>query len=80
MTPRRWVLTAISFLFAFGASAIIIRSSWSEAGARVGLPWWGHLACLTAAALELLCRAIKIRLSGAALRIPVSLRTAIRVS
>lgn len=80
MTPRRWLLTAISFLFAFGASAYIIRSSWSEAGARVGLPLWGHLACLTAAALELLCRAIKIRLSGAALRIPVSLRTAIRVS
>ena len=80
MTPRRWVLTVISFLFAFGASALIIRSSWSEAGAKVGLPLWGHLACLTAAALELLCRAIKIRLSGAALRIPVSLRTAIRVS
>ena len=80
MTPRRWLLTAISFCFAFGASAIIIRSSWSEAGAKVGLPWWGHLACLTAAGLELLCRAIKIRLSGSALRIPVSLRTAIRVS
>jgi glycosyltransferase 2 family protein len=80
VTPRRWLLTAISFLFAFGASTIIIRSSWSEAGAKVGLPLWGHLACLTAAALELLCRAVKIRLGGAALRIPVSLRTALRVS
>jgi glycosyltransferase 2 family protein len=63
-----------------GASAYIIRSSWSEAGARVGLPLWGHLACLAAATLELLTRAMKIRLSGAALRIPLTLRTAIRVS
>ena len=80
MTPRRWLLTAISFLFAFGASAMIIRSSWSEAGAKVGLPLWGHLSCLTAAGLELVCRAIKIQLSGAALRIRVSLRASIRVS
>ena len=68
MTPRRWILTAISFLLAIGASVFIIRSSWLEEGARVGLPLWGHLACFTAAFLELLCRSIKIRLSGAALR------------
>jgi uncharacterized protein (TIRG00374 family) len=80
MTPKRWILTAISFLFAIGASVYIIRSSWSEEGARVGLPLWGHLACLAAASLEVLTRAIKIRLSGAAVRIPFSVRTAIRVS
>jgi uncharacterized protein (TIRG00374 family) len=80
MTPRRWILTAISFLLAFGASVYIIRSSWLEEGARVGLPLWGHLACLTAAFLELLCRSIKIRLSGAALRIPLDLRTSMRAS
>jgi uncharacterized protein (TIRG00374 family) len=80
MTPKRWILTAISFLFAIGASAYIIRSSWSVEGARVGLPLWGHLACLAAASLELLTRAIKIRLSGAAVRIPLTLRTAMRVS
>ena len=80
MTPRRWLLTAISFLLAIGASVYIVRSSWSEEGARVGLPLWGHVACFTAAFLELLCRSIKIRLSGAALRIPLDLRTSLRVS
>jgi len=79
MTSKRWILTAISFLFAIGASVYIIRSSWSEAGARVGLPLWGHLACLAAASLEVLTRAVKIRLGGAAVRIPFGLRTAIRV-
>jgi glycosyltransferase 2 family protein len=80
MTARRWIFTAISFLFAIGASVYIIRASWSEEGARVGPPLWGHLACLAAAALELLTRAIKIRLSGAAMRIPLSLGTTIRAS
>jgi hypothetical protein len=80
MTPRRWILTAISFLCAIGASAYIIRSSWSVEGARVGLPLWAHAACLAAAALEVLTRAIKIRLSGAAVQIPFTLWTAIRTS
>ena len=80
MTPRRSLLTALSFLLAIGASVYIIRSSWSEEGARVGLPLWGHVACFTAAFLELLCRSLKIRLSGAALRIPLDLRTALRAS
>jgi hypothetical protein len=80
MTSRRWVLTAISFLFAIGASVYIIRSSWSEEGARVGLPLWGHLACFTAAFFELLSRSIKIRLSAAALHIPLNVRTSLRVS
>jgi uncharacterized protein (TIRG00374 family) len=80
MTARRWIFTAISFVLAIGVSAYIIRSSWSEEGARVGLPLWGHVACFTAALLELLCRSIKIRLSGAALRIPLSLRSSLRAS
>lgn len=80
MTPRRWILTAISFLFAIGASVYIIRASWSQEGARVALPWWGHLACLTVAAVEILTRAVKIRLSAAAVRIPLTLPTAVRVS
>ena len=80
MTARRWLLTAISFLFTIGASVYIIRSSWSEEGARVALPLWGHLACFTAAFFELLARSIKIRLSGAALRIPLDVRTSLRAS
>src|SRR4030095_12272466 len=80
MPPRRWILTAISFLLAIGASVHIIRSSWAEEGARVGLPLWGHVACFTAAFLELLCRSVKIRLSGAALRIPLDLSTSMRAS
>ena len=80
MTWKRWILTAISFLFAIGASIYIIRSSWSEEGARVGLPLWGHLACFAAATLELLARAIKIRLSGEAVRVRFGTRTAIRVA
>lgn len=46
----------------------------------MGLPLWGHLACLAAAALELVTRALKIRLSGAAVRVPVTVRAALRVS
>jgi hypothetical protein len=80
MTTRRWILTAISFLFAFGASAYIIRSSWSEEGARVALPLWAHLACFAAAAIELVSRSMKIRLSAAAIRIPLDIPTALRVS
>ena len=80
MTTRRWIFTAISFLLAIGASALIIRSSWSEEGARVGLSVWAHLACFTAAFLELSTRAIKIRLGGAALRIPFGLRTSFRAA
>jgi uncharacterized protein (TIRG00374 family) len=80
MTAKRWILTAISFLLAIGASVYIIRSSWSEEGARVGLPLWGHVACLVSASLEVLTRSIKIRLSGAAVHIPLTLRTALRVS
>jgi len=80
MTSRRWILTAISFLFAIGVSTHIIRSSWSEEGARVALPLWGHVACFVAAFLELFTRSIKIRLSGAALRIPLDVRTSLRVA
>ena len=80
MTTRRWILTAVSFLFAIAASVYIIRSSWSEEGARVGLPLWGHVACFTAAFLELVTRSVKIRLSAAALRIPLDVRTSLRVS
>src|SRR5262252_833609 len=80
MTARRWILTAVSFLFAIGASVYIIRSSWSEEGARVGLPFFGHLACFVAAFLELFTRSIKIRLSAASLRIPLDVRTSLRVS
>jgi uncharacterized protein (TIRG00374 family) len=80
MTARRWLLTAISFLFTSGAAVYIIRSSWSEEGARVALPLWGHLACFTAASFELLSRSFKIRLSAAALRIPLDVRTSLRAS
>jgi uncharacterized protein (TIRG00374 family) len=80
MTARRWILTAISFLFTVGASVYIIRSGWSEEGARVGLPLWGHVACVTVAFLEVYTRSIKVRLSGAALRIPLTVRTSLRVA
>src|SRR5690349_20441176 len=80
MTARRWILTAISFLFAIAASAYIVHSSWSQEGARVGLPLWAHAACFVAAFLELFTRSIKIRLSGAALHIPLNVRTSLRVA
>jgi uncharacterized protein (TIRG00374 family) len=80
MTARRWILTANSVMFAIGASVYIISSSRSEKGARVSQTLRGHLACFGAAFLELLTRSIKIRLSAAALRIPLNVRTSLRVS
>ena len=80
MTPLRWLLTAISFAAAIGAAAYVVAQSW-PAGAGAGalaLPLGAHALALAAALLEIGARGVKLALSARALRVPLTLRTAVR--
>jgi uncharacterized protein (TIRG00374 family) len=79
VTPRRWLITALSFATAITVSLYVIGQSWSEEGAHVSLPLLAHLLALGAAAVEVVSRAIKIQLGAAAMRIPLRFTTALRV-
>ena len=78
MTLKRWLAVLLSFGAAIGVSLYLVVSSWPRGGATVALPPLAHLVALAAVALEILTRAIKIRLSAAALRIPLRLGTSMR--
>ncbi|GMV09497.1 MAG: hypothetical protein AMXMBFR55_12310 [Gemmatimonadota bacterium] len=80
MTPFRWFLTAISFLVTIGVSVYVIASAWPAEGAPLGLPWWGHLLCLGAFALDIVFRVIKIRFSADAIGVPVSFGAILRTT
>ena len=80
MTPTRWFLTAVSFLVTFGVSGYVIFSNWPAEGAPLGLPWWGHLACLGAFGLDILFRVVKIHFSAKAIGVPVSLSAIVRTT
>lgn len=79
MSPLRWIVTAVSFLAAIGASAYVVWSSWPAGGASVNLPLLAHLFGGGAFLLELLSRAWKIQLSARALHIPLGFGAALRV-
>jgi hypothetical protein len=79
LSPLRWLVTALSFAAAIGASAYVVWSSWPGAGASVALPWLAHLLGGGAFVLELLSRAWKIQLSARALHLPLGFGTALRV-
>jgi glycosyltransferase 2 family protein len=78
MTWRRWLITIISFTAAIGVSLWIIFRSWPVEDRSVGLPLLAHALCAAAVALDLILRAMKIRLSGASLGIPVTFGVAMR--
>jgi hypothetical protein len=77
MTPTRWLLTALSFIATIGVSLYMI-AGWSQQGTSLVLPPRAHLFALAAVAVEVLARALKIRWSGRALGVPITLGTAVR--
>jgi uncharacterized protein (TIRG00374 family) len=80
VTPFRWALAAISFAAAIAVSLYIVQSSWPEADAAVSVPPLTHLVLFGLALLELGARGLKVRLSAAALRIPMTYRASLRAS
>ncbi len=80
MTPFRWTLAALSFATAILVSVYIVESSWPAAHALVAVPWLVHGELLVLALLELGARGAKVRLSAAALRLPMTYATALRAS
>ena len=80
MTPFRWILAVVSFAAAIGVSIYIVDTSWPAEEAKVSPSALTQLLLLTIALLELGARALKVRLSAAALRIPISFGTSLRAS
>jgi uncharacterized protein (TIRG00374 family) len=78
VTPKRWIITILSFALAIGVSVYIIASEWPATGARAFLPPLGHALALGAVGLEILTRTLKIRFSAASLRVPLSFSTTLR--
>ena len=77
LVTRRWLLTALSFAAALGASGYVVVSTW-PAGGAVALPAAAHALALAVTLLEIGARALKVRLSAQALGIPLRFGTAIR--
>jgi uncharacterized protein (TIRG00374 family) len=78
VTPKRWIVTVISFALAIGVSVYIILSEWPEGG-RALLPPLGHMLALGAVTFEIITRTLKIQLSAKSLRTPLSFTGAMRV-
>ena len=78
MSPLRWLVTALSFAAAVGASVYVVWASWPVGGATLALPPLAHLLGGGAFALELLSRAWKIQLSARALHLPLGFGAALR--
>ncbi len=79
VTPKRWLLTILSFAAALGASAWVVWSSWPAGHGRLTLPLMAHLVALGGAVAEVTLRALKLTWSAKALDIPLTLGTAFRV-
>jgi glycosyltransferase 2 family protein len=79
MTPKRWLLTILSFAAALGASAWVVWSSWPSGHGRLTLPLIAHVVALAGAVAEVTLRAFKLTWSAKALDIPLTLGTAFRV-
>ena len=79
MTPKRWLLTILSFAAAIAASAWVVWSSWPSGQGRLTLPLAAHLVALSGAIAEVTLRAFKLTWSAKALDIPLSVATAFRV-
>ena len=79
MTPKRWLLTILSFAAALSASAWIVWASWPSGHGRLSLPLMAHVVALSGAVMEVALRALKLTWSAKALDVPLSLGTAFRV-
>jgi len=78
MSWKRWLLTGVSFAAAIGVSLYIVLTSWPAQQAPVALPPSAHLAAAAVLLLEVLTRGLKIRLSAASLRVPLSFAASVR--
>ena len=78
MTPTRWLLTALSFLLAFGASGWVVWHSWPAQGGTLALPVGVHLLGALCLAGEVGMRAVKMLWTGSAIGTPIPLRTGLR--
>ena len=77
MTPKRWMVTALSFAATIGVSIYMVMG-WSQQGTSLSLPLRAHLFALLAVAVEVLARSLKIRWSARAAGIHLKLSTAAR--
>ena len=80
MSRARWLLAALSFAAAIGASLYVVYTSWPAQRNPAIVPIWGHALALGCVVLDLFFRSVKIRLSAAAVRVPLSLTVALRTS
>jgi uncharacterized membrane protein YbhN (UPF0104 family) len=74
----RWLLAALSFAAALGASAYVVRATWPVAGGTLLLPAAALALGAAAFAIELATRALKIQLSARALDLPLPFGAALR--
>jgi glycosyltransferase 2 family protein len=79
VTPKRWLLTILSFAAAIGASVWVVWSSWPSGQGRLLLPVMAHVVAFAGAAGEVVLRAFKLTWSARGLDVPLTLRTAFRV-
>ena len=77
MTPTRWLITALSFAATIGVSIYMILG-WSHQGASLSLPPIAHLLALSAVAVVVLARSLKIRWSARAAGIRLKFSAAVR--
>jgi len=78
VTPTRWILTALSFLLAFGASGWVVWHGWPAQGGTLALPLGVHLLGIALMLGEVFMRGVKLHWTGRAIGAPVSLRTGLR--
>ena len=78
MNPTRWLLTALSFLLAIGASVWIVWHGWPAQGGTLNIPWWVHLLSIAIMLAEAAMRSVKLMWAGRALGTPLSFGTGLR--
>jgi uncharacterized protein (TIRG00374 family) len=79
VSARRWALVVLSFAAAIGVAAYILWSGWASGGPPPTIPLTAHALAFVAVLAEVATRAVKIKWSAAALRVPLRFTTALRV-
>ena len=78
MSTHRWLLVALSFALALGASLWVVVSSWPHGGGAMSLPARAQLVALALTTVEVFARAIKLQWCARALHFALPLRPAMR--